>query len=470
MMNPTPMQKTAIINVVGLTESHLGTHAPALTAFARNHGQRALTPVFPAVTCTVQSSMLTGRSPGEHGIVANGWFNREMNDVQFWKQSNALVQGEKIWHRLRQADASCTVANMFWWYNMYADVDISVTPRPMYTADGRKLPDVYSDPPELRTRLQDDLGPFPLFNFWGPASSIASSRWIAEASMRVHEAHDPTLMLIYLPHLDYPLQKLGPDHPDIPSHVALIDAVVGDLLAFFESRGVRVMIVSEYGIEPVNRVVEINRVLREMSMIRVREELGHELLDAGASRAFAVADHQVAHVYVPSEADRRTVTERCRALDGVEAVLDVSAQRDMGLHHERSGDLVLVARAGSWFAYPYWLDDAHAPDFARTVDIHRKPGFDPLELFIDPAIRFPKLKIASTLIRKTLGFRTLFDVIPLDTSLVRGSHGRVDMPVGRRPVLLGPNAPEVVGDQPDILPCTAISSLLFETVMSGTSG
>jgi predicted AlkP superfamily pyrophosphatase or phosphodiesterase len=462
------MHQTAIINVVGLSASLLGDRAPAMTAFARAHGQRQVTPVLPAVTCSVQSSMLTGTTPARHGIVGNGWFNREFNEVQFWKQSNALVQGEKLWDRARAMDPDFTVANMFWWYNMYADVDVSVTPRPMYKADGRKLPDVYTEPPDLRAQLQEELGTFPLFNFWGPASSIASSRWITEASKRVHTMHDPTLMLIYLPHLDYGLQKLGPDHPAIPQHVREIDDVVGDLLAFFAGRDVRVMIVSEYGIEPVSRVVEINRILREMGMIRVRDETGHEILDAGASRAFAVADHQIAHVYVKSPEDIEIVAARCRSLPGVAEVLDRAAQCLRGIDHARAGELVLVADAGAWFAYPYWLDDARAPDFARTVDIHRKPGYDPLELFIDPSLRFPKLTLATKLLRKKLGFRTLFDVIPLDPSLVRGSHGRDDTPDALRPLLLGPNAP-LPEALPEVLPCTAIADVVL-ACLGGAAG
>jgi len=287
---------------------------------------------------------------------------------------------------------------------------------------------VYSEPAELRETLQQRLGRFPLFHFWGPASSIVSSRWIADASVLVHERHRPTLTMIYLPQLDYALQKLGPDHPDIPGHVRAIDAVVGTLIDYFEDRDTRIVLLGEYGVEPVSTVVHVNRVLREAGLLRVRLERGGELLDAGASDAFAVADHQVAHVYVRDAGRVDAVRALCRRIDGVEEVLDG--------FHARSGDLVLVAEQGCWFSYDYWLDDRCAPDFARTVDIHRKPGYDPCELFVDPSIAAPRLTIAGKLLRRALGFRTVMDVIPLDPSLVRGSHGRTGMPEHRQPILI----------------------------------
>jgi predicted AlkP superfamily pyrophosphatase or phosphodiesterase len=428
-------QPTAVLLVVGLNRGLLEA-ASRLKAFADKETVRTVTPDLPAVTCSVQSSMLTGLAPSGHGIVGNGWYNREAAEVQFWKQSNHLVQGEKVWEAAKQRDASVTVANLFWWFNMYSSADYSVTPRPMYKADGRKIPDCYSEPPGLRDHLQEQLGPFPLFQFWGPGSSIASSRWITQAARFVFEQHRPTLNLVYLPHLDYALQKLGPADPGIPAAVREIDDVAADLIDFYEAQGVQVMIVSEYGIEEVTAAVRINRVLREADALRIREEQGRELLDPGASRAFAVADHQVAHVYMKEHSDIERYHDLCSDIPGVEQVLDRAAQTRMGIGHSRAGDLLLVAESGRWFSYDYWLDDARAPDFARTVDIHRKPGYDPVELFLDPAITLPKLTLGWKLLKRRMGFRTLLDVIPLDPGLVKGSHGRVEQPRDRRPVLI----------------------------------
>ncbi|MEX0774617.1 MAG: nucleotide pyrophosphatase/phosphodiesterase family protein [Phycisphaeraceae bacterium] len=453
------MTPTAVLLVVGLNRSLIGPWSPRLKAFAEKGRITRLRPVLPAVTCSVQSSMLTGLPPHGHGIVGNGWYDRDLAEVQFWKQSNRLVQGEKVWETARRlaaargsesagrADNRFTCANLFWWYNMYSSADWSVTPRPMYKADGRKIPDVYSEPVELRRDLQKKLGQFPLFKFWGPGASIESSRWIADAARIVHEQHHPTLTLVYLPHLDYALQKLGPGHAEIHAEVAKVDTLVGQLLDYFGGQGVRVMIVSEYGIESVDDAVPINRVLRSAGFLRVRDEQGLELLDAGASQAFAVADHQVAHVYVREAEQVPRVADLCRGVPGVASVLDGQGKVDAGIDHSRAGDLLLIAEARRWFSYHYWLDDAKAPDFARTVDIHRKPGYDPLELFIDPAIRWPKLKVAWRLMQKSLGVRMLMDVVPLDAKLVRGSHGRIEQDAEHQPVMITQHETGISGEE-----------------------
>lgn len=435
-MHADKAHKLAVLNVVALTDDLIDDSTPNLKAFRDAGTRRYITPPIPAVTTTSQTTMLTGTNPRSHGIVANGWYFRDTSEIRFWHQSNHLVQAPCLWDNARERDPSLTCAQMFWWYNMYSSADYSVTPRPIYKADNRKIPDVYASPPELRGSLQAELGRFPLFNFWGPMSSIASSEWIAKATMRVAKQHDPTLTLAYLPHLDYALQKHGPASPEARAAAREIDSVVGDLIGFFLKRDTRVAVLSEYGITPVSDAVPINRVLRQAGLVAVRGEMGLDMLDPGASRAFAVADHQVAHVYVRDPADLEIVRELCESTPGVDLVLDPTAQRDLELFHDRSGDFLLVSDTDKWFTYDFWLEDAQAPDFARTVDIHRKPGYDPRELFVDPAFRLPRLAVGHRLIRKKLGFRTLLDVIPLDTSLVRGSHGRADLPASQGPLLI----------------------------------
>ena len=356
-------------------------------------------------------------------MVGNGWYFRDLGEVFFWRQSNRLVQGEKIWHEAKRRDPSFSCANTFWWYNMATEVDVALTPRPLYLADGRKLPDCYSIPPELRERCNADFGQFPLYRFWGPAASMVSSDWIGKAAMAIEERYRPTLQLVYLPHLDYCLQKFGPAG-EIGRDLAEIDALCGRLIDHFRSRGCRVVVLSEYGITQVARPLHPNRMLRQAGLLSLKLDRGREYLDTGTSRAFAVSDHQVAHVYVRDARDIPAVRGLFSQVPGVEQVLDSEGKRWAGLDHERSGELVLVSDASSWFTYYWWLDDARAPDYARTVNIHAKPGYDPCELFFDPAIRYPKLKVGLTLAKKALGFRYLMDVVPLDASLVRGSHGR----------------------------------------------
>jgi predicted AlkP superfamily pyrophosphatase or phosphodiesterase len=422
------MTPTLVVDAVGLSQELLGRDTPHLNRFAERGVVRPLETITPAVTCSAQATFLTGRLPREHGIVGNGWYFRELAEVWFWRQSNRLIESKQVWELGRSRDPAFTSANLFWWYNMYCAADWSITPRPMYPADGRKLPDVYSEPGELRTELQKELGQFPLFRFWGPAADITSSRWITSAALRVMQRHSPTLTLVYLPHLDYDLQRLGPDieHPRLRQALRDLDALCGELIRFAEQSGRRVIVLSEYGITKVTSAVHINRELRREGWVAVREELGRELLDAGASRAFAVADHQVAHVYVKRPELVAEVGSKLRALDGVESVLDRAGQAALGLDHARAGELVAIAKPDRWFSYYYWLDPAKAPDFATTVDIHKKPGYDPVELFLDPKLSLPKLAIGWRLLKKGLGFRTLMDVIsPDDDRLVKGSHGRV---------------------------------------------
>lgn len=416
---------TAVINVVGLTPALIGSDTPNLRALAHDGSIGPIRDVLPAVTCTAQATYLTGTLPKDHGIVGNGWYFRDLAQVMFWRQSNQLVAGEKVWETARRRDPAVTCANMFWWYNMYSSADWSVTPRPIYPADGRKIPDIYGFPADLTARLTADIGTFPFFNFWGPNADIRSSNWIAEASLRIDEWMSPSLLLIYLPHLDYNMQRLGPDDDRIRADVRAIDAVCGRLIDRLRARGRRIIVLSEYGLTKVTRPVHINRALREAGLLVVREELGTDALDTGASQAFAVADHQIAHIYVRNAARIGEIKALVERLQGVESVLEGAGIAAHGLNHERSGELIAIAASGSWFTYYHWLDDSRAPDFARTVDIHRKPGYDPAELFLDPAISMPKLKIGYTLAKKALGFRYLLEVIPLDASLVRGSHGRI---------------------------------------------
>lgn len=455
------MKPLLVLDIVGLTPALL-PHMPRVRALADRGFTAPLDTILPAVTCSAQATMLTGKLPREHGIVANGWYFRDLAEVWLWRQSNHLVQAPKVWHHARQRFGDAfTCAQMFWWYNMYADVEFAATPRPVYPADGRKLPSIYTEPPALKDHLQGQLGTFPLFNFWGPTADIRSSDWIARATRQIIDDHKPSLVLCYLPHLDYDLQRHGPDSPQAHKAAAEIDIVAGDLADHARAHGYAVIALSEYGITPATRGIHINRALREAGLLRAQQvDLGWELLDAGASDAFAVADHQIAHVYVrrPERiAEVRTLLER---LDGVDRVLDDTAKAEAGLDHPRSGELIALAAPDRWFTYYYWLDDARMPDFARSVDIHRKPGYDPLELLLDPAITLPKARIALTLAKKMLGLRYYMNVIGFDDTLIRGTHGRLPPSDEAGPVLL---STEPIGAA-DRLPLTAIHDLILATL------
>ncbi|KAA6441678.1 alkaline phosphatase family protein [Dyadobacter flavalbus] len=436
------MNKTVVIDIVGLSTSVIGEHTPFLKSYLEKHHLTRIKPLLPALTTTSQSTYVTGKWPSENGIVANGWYDREDSEVKFWKQSNKLVKGEKIWEAAKKLDPNFTCAKMFWWYNMYSSADFSVTPRPQYHADGVKAPDCYSYPPELRDELQKELGQFPLFNFWGPNANIKATKWIADSSMWVEKKHNPTLTLIYLPHLDYCLQKFGPDFSKITKELNEIDTTVEELVKFYEARNAKVILLSEYGINPVNNPIHINRLLREAGLVSVRTERWYELLDAGISKAFSVSDHQIAHIYLNDETVKEQVLNILKKTPGIDLILDKEAQKQYHIDHERSGDIVVLAKPDSWFTYYYWLDDAKAPDYAHLVDIHRKPGYDPVEMFMDPKNPLIKLRAGYKLGRKLLGFRYLMDVIPLDATLIKGSHGGINVSKEYYPVCITDNSLE----------------------------
>ncbi|MFI9328688.1 alkaline phosphatase family protein [Kitasatospora sp. NPDC052868] len=429
------MKPVIVLDVVGLTPRLL-PHLPNLARLARRSGHAPLRTVLPAVTCSVQSTLLTGRLPAEHGIVGNGWYFRELGEIHLWRQHNRLVTAPKVWETARTRQPGYRAANICWWYAMGASTDLLVTPRPVYHADGRKSPDCYTRPPALRDQLTEELGPFPLFQYWGPTAGLASSRWIIAAARRILRTERPDLLLVYVPHLDYDLQRFGPNSRQALAAARAIDAELAPLLDQAEAEGATVVALSEYGITPASRPVDINRELRREGWLDVYTQAGMEYLDPWTSRAFAVADHQVAHVYVPDEADLPKVRDHLLRLPGVDEVLDRAEQARYGLDHPRSGELVAVAEPDAWFTYYYWLDDAHAPDFARSVEIHRKPGYDPAELFFDPADRLAKARAALGLARKKLGLRHTMNVVPLDPSWVRGSHGRLPDSAADGPLLI----------------------------------
>ena len=419
------MEPVLVVDVVGLTRRQIGARTPHLRALCERGSAAPMGAVLPAVTCSAQASMLTGKLPGEHGAVGNGWLLRNTWELGLWRQSNALVEGQKVYDVARRRDPSFTCAKLFWWWNMGAAVDWSITPRPFYPPDGRKIPAVYSWPTEFGAGLEARLGAFPFFDFWGPRAGLPSSRWIADAAIGTLRSERPSLTLVYLPHLDYDHQRHGPTDPRSLRALEEVDGLVGELVAAADELSVATIVVSEYGIAPVARAVHVNRALREAGLLVARATPAGEVLDPFGSAACALADHQVAHVYCRDERAEARAREVLSGLQGVDALLDAEGKRSAGLDHPNAGELVALAASDAWFTYYYWTDPAAEPDFARTVDIHRKPGYDPCEMFVDPDLRLPGLRVAWRLAQKKLGFRYLMDVIPLKPELVKGSHGRL---------------------------------------------
>lgn len=435
-----------LVSAVGLTRRLL-PHAPRLNALAQANWVVGHVEPTPAVTCTAQATLITGKLPQDHGIVANGWLFRDTREIRLWQQSHHLIQSPTLPQILKARKPALKTANLFWWFNQGAPFDISVTPKPFYGADGDKRFGIDGLPRSIPARLERDLGPFPFPSFWGPRAGLPCTQWIAQAAANVLRHDHPDLLLAYLPHLDYQPQRAGVKGADMPALVRQLDDAAAPLLDAAQAAGARVWVVGEYGHCDVHQPVPLNRVLRQAGLLEVRDGPFGEILDTFGSRAFAVADHQIAHVYVANPADLPRVRDLVASTPGVARVAAGDERSELGLNHPRSGELVALSRPDAWFSYPYWLDDARAPDFARTVDIHRKPGYDPCELFVDPKLLWPTGRILRRLLAKKLGFRSLFDVIPLDDTLVQGSHGLPAADPLDRPVWIG-SGPNPGADRP----------------------
>lgn len=453
------MQPIVLINAVGLTPRLL-EHAPRLKAIASTGWVADMPEVLPAVTCTAQATILTGELPSKHGVVGNGWLYRSTNEVRFWQQSNRLIQTEPVYetarNRARQRSRAFKCAKLFWWFNQGAAVDISVTPKPHYAVNGNKAFGITGTPEAVPEALEQSLGKFPFPAFWGPMAGLPSTAWIARAAQQVVRQHKPDLTLVYLPHLDYDPQRFGPSGTDMPKCVRELDDAAAPLLDAAKQVGAKVWVVSEYGHCDVTRPVYLNRTLRNAGFLSVRRGPFGEQLDLFGSRAFAVCDHQLAHVYVPNAEDIPHVRDTLREVPGVARVVTGEERGALGLLHARAGEIVALSEPGAWFAYPFWLDDRAAPDYARAVAIHHKPGYDPCELFFDPKLWFPKLHAARRLVQKKLGFRMTMDVVPLDAAIVRGSHGLAAPDAMDRPILIGH------GPNPGMtVPMTKVKELLL---------
>jgi len=408
------MKPLVVLDIAALSPQLLGRDAtPHLDRLASEGVRRSLPPVFPAVTSVAQATLTTGLPPAKHGIVANGRYDRAAMAGHFWEQSARLVSGKRIWQEMKKRERKAKTAVLFFQQSMGCGADVVVTPAPVHSEKDGLVLACWTRPGKLDKELTEKFGPFPLMNYWGPMAGWPSSEWIEKALLHVMEKFSPTLTLCYVPHLDYNLQRRTPPAAGEPlpdwlrEDLALVDGLVGRVREAAEKRGAALIVLSDYTITPVSRPVYLNRALREAKLLAVREIGGSEHLDLPASRAFALCDHQVAHVYLQG-ATRKRLRALIEKTAGVERVLEKPEKKKLGIDHARSGELIAVAEPDAWFAYPWWLDDNRAPDFARTVDIHRKPGYDPVELFVDPATKS----------------------IPLDAALVKGSHGRA------------PNSPE----------------------------
>lgn len=455
------MKPLVVIETPGLTRAMVEAHAPGLADLGREGHFGTLDPILPALTMPVHSTLMTGSQPSRHGVVANGWFVRSQNEVRMWQQSERLVQGERVWESAKKRNSEFKCLKYFWWPGMASTADVFGNVRPIYYADGRKGPDIYMNRQGLAEEIQSRFGTFPLFKFWGPGADITSTEWIAETARYLFDKERPNLSLIYLPHLDYRQQTHGPSHESIAEEVKALNKVITRLIDHFRSKGAEILILSGYHMNQVDTPIHLNRSLREQGWLKVVRNPAGELIDYGISEAFAVADHQLAHVYVPDDRIRPAVREHLRSVEGIDEILEGESLSAAGLAHQNSGDFVVTAKSNSWFTYYYWQEDAAAPDFARTVAIHEKPGYDPCEMFLDPSIPFPRLKVGWLLAKKSLGFRYNMNVIPLNASLVRGSHGLKPTNESSAPVFIASQSISGIAER---VPMVDVKKIMLRTI------
>lgn len=409
--------RVVLLSVPGLRQQDLA-HMPRLRGLAERGGVASLAPSFPAVTCPVQANMTTGLTPREHGVVANGFYWRERHEVEMWTAWNDCIERPQIWDLLHDRSSELTSAVWFPLHSKGCGADTICTPAPIHNPDGSESLWCYTKPTELYGTLRDTFGHFPLKHFWGPLANILSTAWIADSAMHAAREYQPRFFYIYLPHLDYAAQKAGPDSELALKSLGELDAVVGRLVdgisAAYGADATLYLVAGEYTITPVDHVLYPNRLLRQAGLLNVTVKDDGEHLDLVTSRAWALVDHQFSHVFVRDSADMGRVVDCFRGQPGVSEVLTRADQALYELDHARSGEVVVTSTINSWQAYYWWLDDARAPGFARTVDIHRKPGYDPVELHFDPVNK----------------------CIPLDATRIKGSHGAPPRHESQRSVVI----------------------------------
>ena len=425
-----------ILDIVGLESSHLNSNLiPNIAKLANEGVSFEVEPVFPSVTCTVQASLLSGQYPNQHGIISNGLYDKANYTVSFWEQSSSLVQAERIWDvAKRQNSSSIKTAVLFGQNTMYSKSDIVITPRPLHMEDGMVMW-CYSKPVGYYEALKQKYGEFNLATYWGPLASYKSSDWITQAACDTIENERPNLMFAYMPHVDYSAQRFGKNSNEVREDLKRADQLVGGVLQKTIDLGIKddtqFIIFSEYGFNDVLYHIPLNRILRDAGLLSVRTINNKEYIDFEYSKAFAMVDHQIAHIYI-NNASAEQIKKVLEKIEGVERVLSGEDMKTLKINHERSGDLIAVANKDMWFSYYWWYENEKAPNFATTVDIHRKPGYDPAELFIDPNTKS----------------------IPLDPSKIRASHGRppnntteegLALYVSNQKSVISKNSQEIVG-------------------------
>ncbi len=395
-----------VIDIVGLEEKHLTSGLlPTISTLTEKGESSKMKPVFPAVTSTVQTSFLSGEYPNRHGIISNGFMDRQTYNVSFWEQYNSLVQVPRIWDFIKNKNNNFKTAVLFWQNTLYANSDIIITPRPLHLENEMKMW-CYSKPVGYYEQIVEQIGEFDLSSYWGPFASSLSSEWITKAAQYTIENSKPNFMFTYIPHIDYSGQRFGKNSHQVSDDLVLADSIVEKIIDSTKKSKIyentQFIIFSEYSFNEVNGAIPINIILRNHGLLNVRKIGEKEYVDFEFSKAFAVVDHQIANIYIKSPLEKEKIVNILKNISDIDIIITEKEKKSFKIDHERAGDILVVANRDKWFSYYWWYDENMAPSFTRMVDIHRKPGYDPLELFLDTKKRS----------------------IPFDTGLLKGSHGR----------------------------------------------
>lgn len=403
------IQHVIVIDIVGLEEKHLNSRLlPTISALAEKGESSKMKPVFPAVTSTVQTSFLSGEYPNRHGIISNGFMDRETYNVSFWEQYNSLVKVPRIWDIIKNKNVDFKTAVLFWQNTLYSNSDIIITPKPIHLENEMKMW-CYSKPVGYYEKIVEQIGEFDLSSYWGPLASTLSSEWITKAAQYTIEKNKPNFMFTYIPHIDYSAQRFGKESNQVSDDLVLADSIVEKIIDTTKKSKIyentQFIIFSEYSFNDVNGAIPINIILRNNGLLNVRKIGEKEYVDFEFSKAFAVVDHQIANIYLKSPQDKERIVNILKNISDIDIIITEVEKKSFNIDHERAGDIIVVANRDKWFSYYWWYEPLKAPSFARKVDIHRKPGYDPVELFFDPTTKS----------------------IPLNGKLVKGSHGRLPL-------------------------------------------
>ena len=395
------MARVCVINLSGvsgrLLERQSGLWVNSLPSEPRPIGA-----TFPAVPASVQASMTTGAEPGVHGIVSGGVYRRQCHEVSFAERSNTLLNKKRFWQS-RHLPAPVTASMVFWWHPLAGAAELVVASAG-YAPPGLPIP---QQPAHLYDQVARRLGELNQSLLWGPGASWRSSQWMSSAAREIWADYLPDLQWVTLCGVDFAQVRHGVESADAADALREVDQLAQRLGEQVIAGGGRVVVISDGGYVPVERAGRPNWLLRQAGLLKVCQGAAGETIDLNQSRAFCLADHQMAHLYCEDERLADEAADMLRQDAAIVAVLGRDELFSSGLGHDRAGERIVLAQPDAWLTYAWWGPDDSPPPVAIGVAPQFKCGYDPCELFAGASAT----------------------QINPDTSLVRASRGLVTPPL-----------------------------------------